>query len=47
MYVRMYGDFPAKNTVFTPYIPECMVLANPSFVLMTVRDHRSLTSPGT
>jgi len=29
----MYGDFPAKNTVYTPYILctyECMVLANPS-----------------
>ena len=26
----MYGDFPAKNTVYTPYIP--MVLANPGHV---------------
>jgi len=29
----MYGDFPAKNTVYTPNIPytyECMVLANPT-----------------
>jgi len=21
VYDRIYGDFPAKNTVFTPYIP--------------------------
>jgi len=21
VYDRMYGDFPAKNTVYTPYIP--------------------------
>jgi hypothetical protein len=26
----MYGDFPAENTVNTPYLP--MVLANPTYV---------------
>jgi hypothetical protein len=25
---RTYGDLPAKNTVYTPYI--CLVLANPT-----------------
>jgi hypothetical protein len=28
----MYGDFPAKNTVYTVY----MVLANPTYVLSVV-----------
>jgi len=28
VYGRIYSDFPAKNTVYTPYI--YMVLANPS-----------------
>jgi hypothetical protein len=28
-----FGDFPAKNTVYTPYIPtyKCMVLVKPSY----------------
>jgi hypothetical protein len=28
VYDRMYGYFPAKNAVYTPYV--CMVLANPN-----------------
>jgi hypothetical protein len=28
IYDRMFGDFSAKNTVYTPYL--CMVLANPT-----------------
>ena len=31
----MYGDFPAKNAVYTPYTVytyKCMVLANPTYV---------------
>jgi len=29
----MYGDFPARNTACTPYLPlKCMVLANPIYM---------------
>jgi hypothetical protein len=36
---RIFGDFTAKNTVYTPYY---MVLANPSFAW---RDHPALAEP--
>jgi hypothetical protein len=36
VYDRMFGDFPARNTVYTPI---CMVMANPTYVccMCTVR----------
>ena len=36
VYDRMYGDFPAKITVYTHtvYTYKCMVLANPSHLLL-------------
>ena len=38
----MYGDFPAKGTVYTPYIPiKCMVLAN----FTHVHKHTSVRTP--
>jgi len=29
---RMYGDFPAKNTVYTPYMTVCMVISLPKIL---------------
>jgi len=32
VYGRMYGDFPAKMTVYAPYTPiKCMVLVHPIY----------------
>jgi hypothetical protein len=31
VYDRVYGNLPAKHTIYTVYTYVCMVLANPSF----------------
>jgi len=38
VYDRMYGDFPAKNTVYTPYEYN-MVLDNPIYVQTSAYNH--------
>jgi len=45
VYDRIFGDFPAKSTVYTPC--KCMVLANPNFksysevaALLSVLQHK-------
>jgi len=42
VYDRMYGDFPAKNIVYTIYIVVCMVLANPSHTQVMCHDHQAV-----
>ena len=34
VYDRIFGDFPAKDTVYAPYIHGSGVLANPSYVAL-------------
>ena len=39
VYDRMFGDFPAKNTIYTPYMTECMVISLPKIpYIYTVHD---------
>jgi len=41
VYDRIFGDFPAQNTVYTPYT--CIVLANPAHIQWPDRSTKKTT----